>query len=67
MKRSKSLLALGCALASAATSLGLSLRAQAQTYTVLHSFEGPEGVDPIFGIVRDSVGNLYGATAYAEF
>jgi uncharacterized repeat protein (TIGR03803 family) len=43
--------------------LSLAMCAQAQTYTVLHSFVGPEGVSPTFGIVRDSAGNLYGATA----
>jgi uncharacterized repeat protein (TIGR03803 family) len=64
MKRSKSLLTLGFAFACAAITFSLALRAQAQAYTVLHSFVGPEGVNPTFGVVRDSVGNLYGATAY---
>jgi len=39
-------------------------RAQAQTFTALHSFAGSEGVFPTFGLVRDSSGNLYGATQY---
>ena len=30
----------------------------------LHSFIGPEGVFPTLGVVRDSAGNLYGATVY---
>jgi uncharacterized repeat protein (TIGR03803 family) len=64
MKNSKSLRTLGLALACAAFSFSLAVCAQAQTYTVLHSFVGPEGVFPTFGLVRDSAGNLYGATAY---
>ena len=35
----------------------------AGVYTVLHTFLGPEGAAPV-GIVRDSLGNLYGMTAY---
>jgi uncharacterized repeat protein (TIGR03803 family) len=61
MKASKSR---ALALACAAFAFGLAVCAQAQTYTVLHSFVGPEGVNPTFGMVRDSAGNLYGATAY---
>ena len=41
-----------------------SPQAQAQTLTVLHSFGGPEGENPTFGLVRDSAGNLYGTTVY---
>ena len=39
--------------------------AQAQTYSVLHSFEGPptDGSVPVAGLIRDSAGNLYGTTA----
>src|ERR1700757_4648907 len=64
MKNSKSLLTLGLAVAFAAIALCLSVCAQAQTYTVLHSFVALEGVFPTFGLVRDSAGNLYGATGY---
>jgi uncharacterized repeat protein (TIGR03803 family) len=35
--------------------------AQAQTYTVLHTFTGTDGESPL-GLVRDSAGNLYGVT-----
>ncbi len=38
-------------------------RAQAQTFTVLHSFTGfPDGANPYAGLVRDSAANLYGTT-----
>ena len=33
----------------------------AGVYTILHTFLGPEGAGPV-GIVRDSLGNLYGMT-----
>ena len=33
-------------------------------YTVLHTFQGPDGGNPIAGVVRDSAGNLYGTTEY---
>lgn len=34
-------------------------------FTVLHSFsaQGSEGYDPLAGLIRDSVGNLYGSTS----
>jgi hypothetical protein len=39
--------------------------AQAQTYTVLHSFVGgADGADPYAGLSQDSAGNLYGTTHY---
>ena len=55
---------LAFAIACVAITLVLPLHAQAQTYTVLHTFLGSEGVFPTFGLVRDSAGNLYGATEY---
>lgn len=36
--------------------------AQAQTYTVLHSFTGPDGANPLAGLTIDRAGNLYGTT-----
>ena len=36
--------------------------AQGQTYTVLHTFHGPDGANSGAKLVRDSSGNLYGTT-----
>ena len=36
--------------------------AQAQTYTVLHVFKGPDGALPNGGLISDADGNLYGTT-----
>jgi uncharacterized repeat protein (TIGR03803 family) len=36
--------------------------AQAQTYTVLHTFHGPDGAHSAAKLARDSAGNLYGTT-----
>ncbi len=36
--------------------------AQAQTFTTLHDFTGPDGSYPNAGVFRDSSGNLYGTT-----
>lgn len=38
--------------------------AQGQTFTLLHTFTGPDGSFPTAGLVRDSTGNLYGTTFY---
>jgi len=39
--------------------------AQAQTYSILHTFTGPpDGSEPHAGLVRDAAGNLYGTTYY---
>ena len=35
---------------------------QPWTQTVLHSFDGADGINPIGGVIFDSAGNLYGAT-----
>ena len=35
---------------------------QAQTYTVLHRFTGPDGASPRGRLIRDTAGNLYGTT-----
>jgi uncharacterized repeat protein (TIGR03803 family) len=43
----------------------LATRAQAQTYTILHSFNFSEdGQTPYGGLVRDTRGNLYGTAFY---
>jgi uncharacterized repeat protein (TIGR03803 family) len=34
----------------------------AGTETVLHSFTGPDGLNPEAGLVQDPAGNLYGTT-----
>ncbi len=31
--------------------------------TTLHAFAGPDGNQPVAGVVRDAQGNLYGTTA----
>jgi len=33
---------------------------QAQTFTVLHQFSGPDGAAPVAGLTMDRAGNLYG-------
>jgi len=44
--------------------LALAALAQAQTFSTLHNFApSPDGAYPLAGVVRDSYGNLYGATA----
>jgi len=35
--------------------------------SVLHSFTGPDGANPIAGLIRDEAGNLYGTTAFGGF
>ena len=37
--------------------------AQAQTYSVVYTFAGPDGAGPDAGLVLDTQGNLYGTTA----
>jgi uncharacterized repeat protein (TIGR03803 family) len=39
-------------------------RAQAQTYTVLFTFDNADGLNPIGGLVRDNAGTLYGTTYF---
>ena len=38
--------------------------AASQTFTVLHSFSGLDGQEPLTGLTMDSAGNLYGTTYY---
>jgi uncharacterized repeat protein (TIGR03803 family) len=35
---------------------------EAQTFTVLHTFNGTDGANPYAGVIRDKAGNLYGTT-----
>ena len=51
-------------LALAALVLPRSLSAQAPTFTVLHSFTGPDGWYPQAGLIIDNSGNLYGTTVF---
>jgi uncharacterized repeat protein (TIGR03803 family) len=41
---------------------GAGQQVQAQTFTVVHNFTGPDGADPLAGLIMDSSGNLYGTT-----
>jgi hypothetical protein len=50
-------LALLCALTMVA-----ALSAQAQTFTVLHTFQENDGAFPNGGLIADGAGNLYGTT-----
>ena len=36
----------------------------AQTFSVIHSFNGPDGSNPAVGVMLDAAGNLYGTTSY---
>ena len=38
--------------------------AQAQTFTVLHTFTGVDGANPVGGLLLDAAGNLYGTTYF---
>src|SRR5271166_4565294 len=40
----------------------LAQSAQAQTFTAIHSFTGPDGANPLAGLTIDRQGNLYGTT-----
>lgn len=42
----------------------LSQSGGAWSYRVIHTFGGPDGETPTWGLVRDSAGNLYGTTFY---
>ena len=37
--------------------------AQAQTYSIIHTFSGPDGATPLAGLSMDFAGNLYGTTS----
>jgi uncharacterized repeat protein (TIGR03803 family) len=41
----------------------LAAPAQAQTFTVLHTFKGADGAEPMGVLVSDGSGNIYGTTA----
>src|SRR5579859_6223232 len=41
---------------------GLLTAAPAQTFTVLHTFKGPDGANPAAPVILDKAGNIYGTT-----
>ncbi len=62
MKRSKSLTTLGLALACAALTFSLAVRAEAQTFSYLASFDGTNGYQPFGSLTQATDGNFYGTT-----
>lgn len=67
MTKTGRVLSLNCSvvcirIAIAAAALLLIQVAEAQNYSVIHSFTGPDGSGPDAGVVADTVGNLYGTT-----
>ena len=64
MKLHKFWAAVGTALAVLAPALAFvaAPSAQAQTYSVLYSFRGWHGKEPVAGLIQDKKGNLYGTT-----
>ena len=59
----KSKTSYGCALAIVVLlAIVVTQSAQAQTYTVIHTFTGADGADPLAGLTIDRGGNLYGTT-----
>ncbi len=43
-------------------SVAVPAQAQAQTFKVLHTFKGSDGVNPVGQLVRDAAGNIFGTT-----
>lgn len=65
MNTSKFQLTLGLALACAAITLSVAVRAHAQTFTTLAAFNGVNGTAPFFGsLVQSTNGNYYGSTVH---
>ncbi len=58
----RGILRISLQLAAIALSLGLS--SQAQTFTVLHTFSGPDGEFPQAGLSIDAAGSLFGTTPF---
>jgi uncharacterized repeat protein (TIGR03803 family) len=61
MTNSKSLTTIGLALACAALTFGLAVRAQAQTLNYFADLDGNNGWEPYASVVQGTDGNFYGA------
>ncbi|MGA2906032.1 MAG: choice-of-anchor tandem repeat GloVer-containing protein [Candidatus Korobacteraceae bacterium] len=55
------------AVAIATLLIVLATQAQAQTFTVLHNFTGPDGMQPTAGLTMDRAGNLYGTASLGGY
>ena len=58
----QSILSASVCIAMLAAAFALALPAQAQTFSVIHTFSGGDGGNPVAGLTIDARGRLYGTT-----
>ena len=58
----QSILSASLCIAMLAAAFALALPAQAQTFSVIHTFSGGDGGNPVAGLTIDARGRLYGTT-----